>query len=83
MARITEQDLQRALKSAAGAADYLEKEGGDPEDLRNLVAEVRRLRAILDRVYSSCTARDEELDAEVREIRQEKAARAASEKPPG
>jgi hypothetical protein len=47
-----------------------------------LVAEIYRLRAILDRVYESCSAEDEELDAEVREIRQERrsAAVAAREK---
>lgn len=44
-----------------------------------LVAEVRRLRAILDRVFEHVTVEDAEMEAEVREIRQERRGRAVVE----
>ena len=87
MARITDQELFE-IEMSQRIDDTITRMPGaqlitglsDPAVIPGLVAEVRRLRAMIDRCYEHCSFVDAELDAEVLEIRQERRSQAVAQR---
>jgi hypothetical protein len=80
MARISDQEMSSMLVRMGQPRSPETAAAERGRNVRALVDEVRRLRDMIDRIYEHVPQRDDELDAEVLEIRQERRARAVADK---